>query len=285
MKWFQRRNELRSLLKSDSCFFPASIYDVLSARMAEMAGFECTLLAGSVVSMSLLGAPDIGLITLDDVVEQVRRVARTSNLPMIVDADDGHGNALNVIRTVQELDAAGASAVLLEDSILPAGHGKAGSLVSREEAKAKMSAAIAARHDSGLIIIGRTDAYASRGLDETILRLNDFADAGVDAVFPFGIETDAELQQISSATSVPLMLIAKAKIGDKDQLASRRVRIALQGHQPLFVAVEAARQALFSLRNGVSPDALEGLPRSEFLEELLRSRDFARLRETHLPFA
>jgi len=121
-----RRERLRAILSGSSCILPASVHDPLSARIAADLGFEAAMLAGSVASLAVLGAPDLILITLTEFAEQARRIVRVCDIPLIVDADHGYGNALNVMRTVEELETAGVAALTIEDTELPASHGSAG---------------------------------------------------------------------------------------------------------------------------------------------------------------
>jgi oxaloacetate decarboxylase len=158
----EKRQRFRALLTGQSCVHPADVFDPLSARMAEDLGFECGMFAGSVASMVVLGAPDIVQITLTEFAEQVRRICRATDLPLMCDADHGYGNALNVKRTVEELETAGVCAITIEDTLLPAPYGESASkgLISIEEGIGKMHAARAGRRDPNLVIAGRTSALA-----------------------------------------------------------------------------------------------------------------------------
>src|SRR6185437_9845305 len=125
MTFRQRREKLRSILSGSSCIYPGSVYDATSIRIAEDLGFQVGMFGGSVASLAVLGDPDITLITLTELAEQMRRMSRAASLPVLVDADHGYGNALNVRRTVQELEAAGAAGLTIEDSLLPQAFGEA----------------------------------------------------------------------------------------------------------------------------------------------------------------
>src|ERR1700754_2041139 len=179
----KRREKLRSILSGQRCIHPGSVYDAISIRIAEDLGFEVGMLGGSVASLAVLGDPDITLITLTEFAEQIRRMSRAASLPVLVDADHGYGNALNVRRTVQELDAAGAGGLSIEDTLLPQAFGeKKTRLISLEEGVGKMKAAIDGRSDSSLVIIGRTGAVSITGLDDTIVRARAYEATGVDAL-------------------------------------------------------------------------------------------------------
>src|SRR6266436_5503345 len=168
----ERRKRYRQVLEGNSCVHPASVFDAMSARMAASLGFEVGMFAGSIGSGTVLGAPDLVVLTLTEFAEQIRRIARGSDLPLMVDADHGYGNALNVMRTVEELETAGVAALSIEDTDLPRGYGPSdkAELLSLEEGVGKMKAALAARRDPDLAIVGRTSAMAITGVEDAIRR-------------------------------------------------------------------------------------------------------------------
>jgi oxaloacetate decarboxylase len=250
----ERRRALRALLESPELTVPGSVFDASSGRMAQAAGYKMGLLGGSVASAVVLGAPDIVMLTLSDFVEQARRLTRACDLPLMVDADHGYGNALNVQRTVQDLEAAGVAALSIEDTLLPRRHGgPEGELISREEFAGKLKAAMAAKTDPSLVVVGRT-AGVRMGIDELSARVRICEEAGVDAVFATNVTTLEHLQAISSACSVPLYLNA-LQIPEAD-LISMRVRIIMQGHIPYYVALKALWDSFQFLRNGGTPQEL-----------------------------
>src|SRR6201991_4699736 len=171
MAFRQRREVLRSILSGSSCIHPVSVYDAVSIRIAEDLGFEVGMFGGSVASLAVLGDPDIALITLTELCEQMRRMSRAATLPVLVDADHGYGNALNVRRTVQELEAAGAAGLTIEDTLLPQAFGQTGmQLISLDEGVGKMKAALDGRSDPSLVILGRTSAASITSLGDAIAR-------------------------------------------------------------------------------------------------------------------
>ena len=179
MKWTDRRNRFRAILNGGDCVRPASVFDPLSARIAEHLGFEIGLFAGSTASLTILGAPDLVLLTASELVQQAQRICRATSIPLLVDGDHGYGNALNVARTVEELANVGAAAATIEDTILPTPFGGAGTagLISLEEGVGKMRAAVAARPDETFVVIGRTNAGSTR-IDDTIRRLSAYEEPG-----------------------------------------------------------------------------------------------------------
>ncbi len=275
MAFRKRREALRSILKGSSCVRPGSVYDATSIRIAEDLGFEVGMFGGSVASLAVLGDPDVTLITLTELAEQMRRMSRAAGLPVLVDADHGYGNALNVRRTVQELEAAGAAGLTIEDTLLPQAFGEAKTqLISLEEGVGKMKAALDGRGDSTLVIMGRTGAVSISGLDDAIARAKAYEAAGVDALFFTGIKSRAELEAISAATTLPIILGgAPEEMTALDYLSGQRVRIALQGHAPFAAATQAVYATLKALRDGTSPRDLKGLASSELTGRAMREAD------------
>src|SRR5512143_237652 len=230
MAFRKRRDALRSILSGSTCIRPGSVYDAASIRIAEDLGFELGMFGGSVASLAVLGDPDIALITLTELAEQMRRMSRAASLPVLVDADHGYGNALNVRRTVQELEAAGAAGLTIEDTLLPQAFGQARTqLISREEGIGKMKAALDGRGDPSLVIMGRTGAASITSLEDAIRRAQAYEATGVDALFFTGIKSRGELEAIAAATRLPIVLGgAPEALSALDDLAGQRVRIALQ---------------------------------------------------------
>jgi oxaloacetate decarboxylase len=272
MPFRKRREALRSILNGAGCIRPGSVYDATSIRIAEDLGFEVGMFGGSVASLAVLGDPDIALITLTELCEQMRRMSRAAALPVLVDADHGYGNALNARRTVQELEAAGAAGLTIEDTLLPQAFGQAKTqLISLDEGVGKMKAALDGRGDPSLVIIGRTGAVSITGLDDAIARAKAYEAVGVDALFFTGIRDRSELEAISAATKLPIVLGgAPEEMTGLDYLAGLRVRIALQGHAPFAAATQAVYETLKALRDGASPKTLEGLPSAELTARAMR---------------
>jgi carboxyvinyl-carboxyphosphonate phosphorylmutase len=272
MTFLQRREKLRSILSGSTCIRPGSVYDAISIRIAEDIGFELGMFGGSVASLAVLGDPDVALITLTELAEQMRRMSRASALPVLVDADHGYGNALNVRRTIEELETAGAAGLTIEDTLLPQAYGEtATQLISLEEGVGKMKAALDARRDSSLVIVGRTGAASITSLDDTILRAKAYEGCGVDALFFTGIKAKTELEAISSATRLPIILGgAPEAMSDLGYLGKQRVRIALQGHAPISAATQAVYETLKALREGLPPRDLTGLASVDLTAQVTR---------------
>jgi carboxyvinyl-carboxyphosphonate phosphorylmutase len=274
MHWTARRERYRAVIGGDACIHPGSVYDAISARIAEELGFEVGMFAGSIGSYAVLGNPDLILLTLTEFAAQAYRINRAGKLPLMVDADHGYGNALNVMRTVQELETAGVAALMIEDTSLPRNFREAKpTLIPLDEGVGKMRAALAAREDKALVIIGRTSAAAITGIDDAIARARAYEAAGVDALFFAGGMTRENLDKMADAVKLPLML-GGGGAPEREFLASRRVRIALQGHQPFSAAVKATYDTLKALRDGVKPSELQGIASAELMKRLTREGEY-----------
>lgn len=285
MNWTPRRERFRAIIAGNQCVYPGSVFDALSARMAEDLGFEIGMFAGSVASLAIVGGPDIAVITLSEFTDQAYRICRAGNLALMVDADHGYGNALNVRRTVEELETAGVSGLSIEDTELPVAFGAGGkaTLLSKEEGVGKMQAAVAARQDPNLVIAGRTSAISISNLDDTVARVQAYEACGVDALFLVGIKSRDQLEAISKATRLPLILGGvPVDMMDQEYLASRRVRICLTGHQPFMAGVQAVYATLKALRAGTPAAQLTGLPPAELMKQLTRDADYARWASQYL---
>jgi oxaloacetate decarboxylase len=275
MAFRKRRQALRSVLSGSSCIRPGSVYDAISIRIATDLGFEVGMFGGSVASLAILGDPDIALITLTELAEQVRRMSRAAPLPVLVDADHGYGNALNVRRTVEELEAAGAAGLTIEDTLLPQAFGQGDTqLISLEEGVGKMRAALDARNDPSLVVIGRTGAASITSLEDAIARAKAYEETGVDALFFTGLKRPAELEAIAKSTRLPIVLGgAPDEMSDLRYLAGQRVRLALQGHAPFAAATRAVYDTLKALREEQPPKALTGLASAELTARLTRETE------------
>ncbi len=284
MHWTDRRERYRATIAGTACIHPASVHDAISARIAEDLGFEIGMFAGSIASFTVLGAPDLIVLTLTEFAAQAYRIDRAGKLPVMVDADHGYGNALNVMRTVQELETAGVAALMIEDTVLPRAFGETQpAVISIEEGVGKMRAALAAREDKALTIIGRTSAPSISGLADGIKRLKAYQNAGVDALFIAGGLTRIGLDAIAAEVGIPLMLGGiPAELQDNAYLASRGVRVALQGHQPFSAAVKATYDTLKALRDGTRPSDLTGIASAELMARVTREGDYKNWTERFL---
>jgi carboxyvinyl-carboxyphosphonate phosphorylmutase len=266
---------MREILERETCTRPASVFDPLSARVAEDLGFELSMLAGSSASQALLGAPDLVLVTATELADLAGRIGRASPLPLLIDADHGFGNALNVARTVESLEIAGAAAVTIEDTRLPPTYaGAEAQLVSVEEGVGKIRSAIEARVDPSFAIVGRTSAAQITGLADCIARLCAYEAAGADALFVAGSVNPHELEQIASATSLPLVVSPPKENIEAAELKRLRVRIALLGNYSVSAATAAVRDVLMRLQLGAGPGQAASAEIAALMERLCATPAF-----------
>jgi carboxyvinyl-carboxyphosphonate phosphorylmutase len=271
MKKNEQRDRLRAILSSQRSVMATSVFDPMSARIADALNVEVGMMGGSVASFAVLGDPDLILTTLTELAEQVRRVCRSSNLSLMVDADHGFGNALNVMRTIEELENAGAAGVTIEDTALPRAYGTtdAAQLISLEEGVGKIKAAARAAAGSGLVVMARTSAAAITSIDDAVARLLAYEQAGADALFIPGLKKKEHLDRIFEAVHLPIVLgtSGPALLEDPHYLPSRGVRLWFNGHQHFTAAVQAIYQSVRAERQrfgcelpeSIAPDALMAL--------------------------
>lgn len=215
------RKRFRSMLQRPACIIAPGVYDALSALAAERAGLEAVVMGGYGVSASRLARPDIGILTMTEMAEQLRMICDAVNIPVIADGDTGYGNDVNVIRTVQEFERAGASAIVLEDQEFPkrCGHMDGKRVISAEEHVLKLKAALSARNDPDFVIIARCDARGPLGLDEAIRRGHLYMETGADMLFIEAPLTVAELEAIARefrGTSLVANMIEGGKTPEVD---------------------------------------------------------------------
>lgn len=205
-----KRLRLRELLDRDEPTVAPGVYDCLSARLVERAGFEATIITGAGVAASVLGVPDVGLITMSEALAQTRNIAHSVDLPLIADCDTGYGNPISVGRTVREFEVAGVAALFLEDQVAPkrCGHFAGKQVIPTADMVQKLRAAMDAREDPELVLIARTDARAVAGAEEAVRRGKAYAKAGADMLFVEAPQAAEELSYVAGELTplVPLMV-------------------------------------------------------------------------------
>jgi oxaloacetate decarboxylase len=268
----ERRRAFRAILAGDACIHPGSVFDPISARLAEDIGFELGMFAGSIASLTVLGAPDLVTLTLSEFADQIRRITGAGTLPLLVDADHGYGNALSVMRTVQELELAGVAGLTIEDTELPRRYGDTKPrLLAVEEGVGKIRAALAARCDPTMVIVARTSAITITGIEDAVARTRAYAGAGAEALLFTGVSTPAQLRAIRAVSTLPIILGGVGgDLGGRAGMAAFGVRVALQGHQPFMAAIQAVHDALRALRDGADPKSLPGQPSAELMRQVTR---------------
>jgi 2,3-dimethylmalate lyase len=264
---------LRELLAGSDVVLAPGAYDALSARLAEQAGFDVVYMTGFGASASLLGRPDIGLLSFGEMAGQARRLVQAIGVPLIADADDGYGNPLNVLRTVREYEAAGAAAVQIEDQVTPkrCGHMEGKAVIAAGEMVEKVRAAVEARRSPDLVVIARTDARAVEGLDAALDRAARYRDAGADVLFVEAPESEREVELVADAFPGTPLLFNGVEGGrtpslELDRLRELGFRIVLFPLTALFAATRAVQEALAAIRAHPTPGGEGALPFSAFTD-------------------
>ena len=281
------REQFRGVLGGSTCVLAANIFDPLSARIADMLGYEVCVLSGSVGKAANLGVPDIVLSNMSDVVDHCRRITRMAAVSLMVDAEDGFGNAVNVRRTVQEMEAVGVSAIEIEDNAVPKKFNvRNPGLVSKEEQVGKLQAAVAARTDPSTVIVARTSALAECSLEEALDRIRAYATTGAEALMlatvPHG---RADITAVHQATSLPLCVLNPPPEARNDAafLAANGVRILMLGNPTYAIAVKAIYDALQRLKEGTGLEDLQELQApSELLRAVNRTEELMQWQQDYL---
>lgn len=258
----QAAQKLRTLMGQQRTIHFPCCFDALSAKLVRQAGFPLSFMSGAAVAAVQLGAPDVGLITMTEMVEQLRRICdATPGYPILADGDTGYGGPLSVQRTVAMYAQAGAAGVMIEDQLDPkrCGHLEGKAVVSRAQAKARISAAVEMAREHDVLLIARTDARAVNGLDDALARCLDFAEAGADVVFMEAPESVEELTEF--VRRMPVATLANMVPNGKTPMLSRQrledIGVKLVGYHPLlFVTIGAMQSALQSMRTESEPSAL-----------------------------
>ncbi len=208
MKKMRKTTRLRKLLETPGIVAMPCSYDSLTAKLIEKTGYKIVGVTGAGLCAAILGVPDVGLMTMTEVLNQTKNIVNATNLPVICDCDNGYGGPINIIRTVREFEEAGVAGFWIEDQVSPkrCGHFEGKQIVSREAMIVRIEAAVDARRDSELVIIARTDARAVLGLDEAISRARDYVKAGADMIFIEAPRSKDELRKIASSIEAPQMV-------------------------------------------------------------------------------
>ena len=283
------RQTLKQLVKLDKLLVAPGCFDGLSARLVEEAGFEAAYLSGGAVARSM-GIPDIGLVTMSEVIERAAQVVSAVKIPVIADADTGYGNAINLVRTVREFERTGVAAIHIEDQITPkrCGHLDGKEVIPLAEMENKLAAALASRVDPDFCIIARTDARGVNGFDDAIERGRAFAKLGVDAVFVEAPQSEAELEAISRALPDVPLLVNVFKGGKTPMLPVARLqkmgyRIAIYPSETQRAGIHAMRMALGLLkRDGTTKTMDAALTTFKERDQIVGLDDWQRLERQYL---
>ena len=267
--------QLRELI-SNRCVAMPGVFNAATARMVERAGFDAVYISGAGLCNATAGVPDVGLLTLTEVVMLSGYVARAVQIPAIVDADTGFGGAENAARTVRELEAAGLAGCHIEDQEFPkrCGHLGGKSLVPLDEMKEKIAAAAGAKRDRDFLLIARTDARAVESFDQAVERANSYVAAGADAIFPEALQTREEFRDFAKAVDVPLLAnmteFGKSPLLTRDELAELGYRMVIYPQTAFRVSMFATGQMLRDLKSkGTQESWLDRMQTRKELYELL----------------
>ncbi len=254
---------LRQLMNAPGPILAPGIYDCISAKVVERAGYDAAFVSGAAVTASVLGYPDVGLQTMPEILAQVRNMARAVEIPLIVDIDTGYGNALNMMRAIREFEAAGAADVFFEDQGFPkrCGHFEGKKLITDQEMAVKVRAACEARRSPDFLIIARTDARAVEGLDRAIERAQAYVEAGADAIFVEALLSEVEMRKAAAAIKAPLQANmseggGKTPIVHYDKLHEIGFKIISYSGLLQRTAVKGMQNALGVLRKEGSAESL-----------------------------
>ncbi len=260
---------LRELLAAPEPLMAPGAYDALSARLVEQAGFDVVYMTGFGTTASLIGRPDVGLLSGAEMVDNARRIAAAVDVPVIADADTGYGNAINVLRTVRLYEQAGVAGIHLEDQVMPkkCGHMSGKAVIGAEEMVGKLRAAVEARRDPDFVIIARTDAAAVHGLDEAISRAKAYVDAGADVLFVEAPTSEEDITRVARELRDLAPLVFNWAEGGRTppiplaRIAELGFSLVLYPIGTLLAATAGMRTLLASLRaDGTPVAAMPGLP-------------------------
>lgn len=275
---------IHTLLEKEPTLVFPGVYDALGAKLVERAGFPLTFISGYSVAATQLGLPDFGYVTQTEMVGIAKRVCGAVEIPIIIDADTGYGNALNVIRTVQELIGAGAAGMFLEDQVWPkrCGHMKGKRVIPVEEQVQKIKAAIDARGDGDFFLVARTDARQVNGLDDAIQRCLRYKDAGADALFVEAPQSQEELAYISR--ELPPPLVANMLEGgvtpllNREELAALGFQLVVCPLTALYASAKIMREMFGLIKSsGTTRDALDRLLSFQDFHDVIGLHDYYKL--------
>ena len=280
------REKFRQVLAKDTCTLAANIFDPLSARIAHMLEYEVCVLSGSVGKVANLGVPDIVLTNMSDVFDHGRRITRIADVSLMVDAEDGFGNAVNVMRTVRELEAVGVSGIEIEDNFVPKKFNvQDPGLITKEEQVGKLKAAVAARIDPTTVIVARSAAFGLVPLDEALDRLSAYSQTGAEAVMLTGVKSREQIEAAHGATSLPITILNPPIEARNDSafLAANGVRLLMLGNPTFAVAVKAIYDSYKHLQDGgAMEDLADNQAPRELLQAVNRTNEFIQLQQEYV---
>ncbi|MBW2481269.1 MAG: methylisocitrate lyase [Deltaproteobacteria bacterium] len=271
-----RNKRLRQLLSGEDILMAPGAHDALTARIAEMCGFDAVYMTGAGTVNTQLGMPDHSIITLTEMVQSAARLAKATSLPIVSDADTGYGGVLNVMRTVKEFESAGVSGIHLEDQVMPkrCGHLQGKEIITVEEMTAKIRAACHARTGPDFVIIARVDARGPLGFDEAVKRGHAYLEAGADMIFPEALESEAEFRSYAKGLAAPLLAnmteFGKTPFFSAAQFREMGYRMVIFPASAMRVAIKAVYDLFSEIRRtGTQQRMVERMFTRQQLYELL----------------
>lgn len=278
--------KLRQLLQQPGTLVLPGVYDCIGAKLAEQTGFEAVFTSGFGISGATLGLPDYGLLTATEMLYTVGRMAQSINIPLVADVDTGYGNPLNVIRTVNDAIKLGVAGIILEDQLWPkkCGHFEGKKVISMAEHLEKIKAAVKAKGNSELVIIARTDARATLGLDEAILRGKAYFQAGADIVFVEAPQSLEDLEKISAALpNIPLFANmiegGKTPVLPAEKLAELGFKIVVYPLSGLFAATKAMMTCFQHLKQNGTTAGFTDLTNFQEFEKIIEVAKYQQLEQ------
>ena len=279
----KKTTELRKLMEKTGVVLPG-VYDAITAKAATAAGFDGLYVSGAGVTNSLTALPDIALLGLDEMARHARYICDATPLPCLCDADTGYGETHNVMRTVREFEAAGLAGLHLEDQVAPkrCGHLDGKQVISAKAMQQKIAAACEARNDPDFVIMARTDARAVEGVEKAVARAKAYVEAGADAVFPEGLESEDEFEAFREALNVPLLAnmteFGKTPLLSAERLATLRYNLIIFPMTAFRVMLKAVGDAYAEIRaTGTQAGLLDRMRTRKELYELINYKGFNRL--------
>ncbi len=280
---------LRRLLEGPEILIAPGAHNAFTARMIEQTGFKAVYMTGSGAAMDLLGMPDLGFLTMSEMVIHAANLVQATNLPVIADADTGYGNALNVLRTVREYERAGVAALHIEDQVAPkrCGHFSGKEVIRREEMIGKIEAALDARRNPDLVIIARTDARAVLGLEEAIERGIAYAHAGADMIFVEAPESFEEMRLIAGSIPAPVMANltegGRTPLADSRELQEMGYKMVIYPRSAAGAAARAIQELLEALkRDGTTKNFLDRIVSFEGRNQITGMHAYEELEKKYL---
>lgn len=285
----RKTTRLKELLHAKEIVVAPGAHDVMTAKIIEKVGFDMAYMTGYGTAASTLGKPDIGLLCMSEMLDRARKLASATNIPIVADGDTGFGNAVTLVRTIEDFEDAGVAGIQLEDQVAPkrCGHMVGRKVVSMEEMVGKIEAAVATRKDPDFVIIARTDARTSYGIDEAIKRAIAYEKAGADAIFVESIETIEEMKLVNQVIKVPT-IVNIVEGGKTPELTDKELEelgfnLVIHPVASTYVMAKAVFDLMYALkRDGSTAAFADKMITFKEFNELIGLSEFSKLEERYV---